>query len=266
MQNPKILVSNDDGINSMGIDALATEAKKWGELIIISPASQQTARAKALTFHKPIRIFPSNTISGHKGDAYSTLPADSVIICEHLYGKPDIVLSGINAGENTSIHSILTSGTCAVAMEGGLKNIPSFAFSIDTPEIYFQGNVIPGNLLLASQLSVKIAKLCTEQLEERFWKSVLFVNVNFPDELNEDTKIVLCDLETFKYHNMLHDREDPKGDKYYWLWGKKRKDFDEKKDTGQVYINKNIAISPVSFIDHEYLFSAMKKLIPRLNS
>jgi 5'-nucleotidase len=198
--------------------------------------------------------------------SFNTVPADSVIIFQHLKGNPDVVLSGLNAGENTSMHSILTSGTCAVAMEGGMKNIPSFAFSMDTPETYFYGNEIPGNINLAGQLSIKIAKKFVSMMSDQFWSDVLFVNVNYPDNLTEGTEIVLAEPETYKYNNSLHEREDPAGNTYFWLWGKKRTDFTPDTDTTLVHDEKKITITPISLKHHEYLFAEALKVINELKS
>lgn len=260
----KILVANDDGINSVGIDVIARNAQDWGEITVISPKSQQTASGKALTFHKPIRIDKTQTVSGVPAFSYNTVPADSVIIFQHLKGTPEIVLSGLNAGENTSIHSILTSGTCAVAIEAGMKDIPSFAFSIDTPEMYFFKDEIPGNIELAGKLSIKIVQKFMEVVDKKFWKEVIFVNINFPDTLNENTEIVLCDLETHKYDNFLHEREDPKGDKYYWLWGNKISEFREGSDSKTVCVDKKISITPVSMTNHDFLYRESQKVIDQL--
>ncbi|MCE7734875.1 MAG: 5'/3'-nucleotidase SurE [Candidatus Heimdallarchaeota archaeon] len=259
-----ILVSNDDGINSVGIDVIAKYAKEWGDSTIICPQSQQTASGKGLTFHKPIRVVEAQTVSGIPAMTFNTVPADSVIIFQHLKGKPDVVLSGLNAGENTSIHSILTSGTCAVAMEAGMKNIPSFAFSIDTPEMYFHSNQIPGNIDLAGKLSIKIAKKFIELVDDQFWEEVIFVNINFPDDLNEETEIVLVEPETYKYNNSLYEREDPKGDKYYWLWGSRRSDFTPGADASVVHDEKKIAVTPISFKHQEALFTKSQHVLDNL--
>ncbi|MHA2028200.1 MAG: 5'/3'-nucleotidase SurE [Candidatus Kariarchaeaceae archaeon] len=261
-----ILVSNDDGINSVGIDVIAKYAKDWGNITVICPQSQQTASGKGLTFHKPIRLTKTTTVSGIPAISFNTVPADSVIIFQHLHGNPEVVLSGLNAGENTSMHSILTSGTCAVAMEGGMKNIPSFAFSIDTPEIYFYGNEIPGNIDLAGQLSIKIAKKFVSMVNNQFWSDVLFVNVNFPDNLDESTEIVLAEPETYKYNNWLHEREDPAGNTYFWLWGERRNDFTPGTDTSLVHEDKKITITPISLKHHEHLFSEAGRVIKELKS
>ena len=266
MEPPSIMIGNDDGINNIGIDALARKAKKWGKIRIVCPEKQQSARAKSLTFHKPIRYFDSQTISGIAAQAFNSTPADSIIIYKHIYGSPDLVLSGINSGDNSSVHSVLTSGTAAVCMEAGLQNIPAFAFSMDVPEEYFFKDEFPGELEVAAKLSIKIAKTLYEKLQKDYWDKILFFNINFPNELTQGTKIELVELETYKYKNYLVERVDPKGEKYYWLWGTKREDYDKSKDSYKIYYDKIITVTPVALQHTDYLFKLAKPLIEKLNN
>ncbi|MHA2028844.1 MAG: 5'/3'-nucleotidase SurE [Candidatus Kariarchaeaceae archaeon] len=261
-----ILIGNDDGIQNTGIDFLSRYAEKWGNISIVAPASQQSAKGKSLTFDKPIRMNQAKTQSGLPAISYNAKPADSINIHEHLGGKPDVVLSGINAGDNTSIHSILTSGTCAVAMEAGLQDIPAFAFSIVVPSSYFFGTEIPGDLDKAAELSIRIARLFMKEVNASFWKKVMFINVNFPQEINNKTPILTADLETYKYKNHLVERTDPKGDKYYWLWGTFREDLNSETDTSLLFHKKAITISPVSMVETDYLFAETRRVVDLLNS
>lgn len=265
MDHPTIMIGNDDGINNIGIDALARKALDWGEVRIVSPEKQQSARAKSMTFHKPIRYFESETKSGIPAYAFNSTPADSIIIYKHIYGTPNLVLSGINSGDNTSVHSILTSGTAAVSMEAGLQNIPAFAFSMDVPDEYFFKDDFPGDLEIASTISIKIAKMLYEKLTRDYWEKVLFFNINFPDEISQTTKIELVELETYKYNNYLVERKDPKGENYSWLWGSKREDYDTTKDSYKVYFDKIITITPVGMEHTDYLFEMAKPIIDQLN-
>lgn len=263
--NLKILISNDDGVNNIGIDLLGRYAMKWGNVTIIAPETQQSAKGKSLTFDKPIRINKAKTQSGLDAYAYNASPADSIMINEHINGTPDIVLSGINAGDNTSIHSILTSGTCAVAMEAGLKDIPAFAFSIIVPSNYYFGTEIPGDIEKAAEISINIAKSFINQVKSDFWEKVMFININFPEKIVESTEIVVADLETYKYDNYLVERTDPKDEKYYWLWGKLRNEFDESKDSSRLFKDNCITITPVSMIETAYLMNETRRVVNHLS-
>jgi 5'-nucleotidase len=259
------MVGNDDGISNIGIDALASEAKRLGNVVIICPEKQQSGRAKSMTFHKPIRFFETETVSGHHAYAYNSTPADSIIIYKHLFGRPDVVLSGINSGDNTTIHSVLTSGTVAVAMEAGLLNVPSFAFSMDVPEEFFFKDSFPGELKLASKIAVNIAETFLRYADATYWENCLFINVNFPDHIDTNPEVVVVELETWKYENYLVEREDPKGEKYYWLWGTKREDYDRTKDSYNVFVNKKITITPVTFGKSVDLFEETNEIMNKFN-
>ncbi len=241
-----VLVSNDDGIYSSGILALAQAAERLGKVKIVAPTSQQTAQGKSLTFNKPIRFERIQELEG-EAIGHNGSPADSIVIHHHFEGSnPSIILSGINGGENTSIHSILTSGTCGVAMEGGLRNIPSFAISLDVPEEYFFAKSLPFDLSLIAKLAVDLSEVLYHAPRE-FWEKVLFVNINFPHKVTESTKIEVVGLETYKYKNYLVERTDPKGLTYFWLWGNKRDDWDSTKDSYKVLFEDTITVTPVTF-------------------
>ncbi|MDH5401618.1 MAG: 5'/3'-nucleotidase SurE [Candidatus Heimdallarchaeota archaeon] len=260
----KIMIGNDDGINSIGIDALIQKVKDLGELTVIAPEKQQSARSKSLTFHKPIRINNVTSKSGYPCLAYNSSPADSIILYLHLFGRPDLVISGINAGDNSSIHSILTSGTVAVAIEAGLQNIPSFAISLDVPEEYFFSDEFPGEINKVAAISVKIINLFMKMPLE-FWDQILFININFPNILHKGTKLEIVQPDTYKYKNYLVERVDPKGERYYWLWGDKRNDFDISKDCYALYETKSITISPIGYLGLLNINSELQEKINELD-
>lgn len=256
----KILIGNDDGIHSSGLDMLARSAQHWGDVTVVAPEKQQSARAKSMTFHKPLRVSQTHTVSGLPAYMCNASPADCLFIYQHFQGKPDVVLSGINGGDNTSIHSVLTSGTVAVALEAGLQNIPAFAFSMDVPEHLFFARDFAGDLERAAKLSIRIAQAFYKASPD-FWSQVTFVNVNFPNSIQDTTQLTLVELETYKYDNHLVERLDPRGDTYYWLWGNKRTDLNPQRDSYQVYTEKNITITPVSFASGRAVFEEAHGLL-----
>ncbi len=147
---PLILVTNDDGIDSPGIYALAEAMKELGEVVVAAPDRQQSAVGHALTVAQPLRItkFKRNKMVGN---AINGTPADCVkiAISAILKRKPDLVISGINHGQNTSVN-ILYSGTVSAATEGMLLNIPSIAISLASYDFNF-------DLSVASEYAKKIA-------------------------------------------------------------------------------------------------------------
>ena len=126
MSKPLILVSNDDGITSKGIRVLVEVMKELGEVVVVAPDSPQSGMGHAITIGNTLRlaeeeIFPEVTAYKSSGT-----PVDCVKLAKHYVLKdrqPDLVVSGINHGSNTSI-SVLYSGTMSAAIEGAIEGIP----------------------------------------------------------------------------------------------------------------------------------------------
>lgn len=225
--SPEILLSNDDGIYSKGIRALASVMyHQYGwNVTIIAPRLQRSGEGKSITFDTPIRIekIALSYLDGMSGYRTTGTPADAVIhgvFERNNEGKPpfDLIVSGINAGENTSVHSILTSGTCAVTFEAALLGYPAIAFSLDVDEhLFFDESADPPGLDSAAKTACRII---AQVLENGLPPSVAFLNVNFPRTISEDTPIEICQMALSKYHNYPIKREDPRGVPYYWIWGK----------------------------------------------
>src|SRR4051812_40377506 len=123
----RILIANDDGIESPGIQALANAAAELGEVIVVAPHRERSTAGHSLTLHKPLRI---HTVGKNRYSTSGT-PADCIYlgVREILKEKPDLVLSGLNCGANLGT-DIYYSGTVAAAREGALLKIPSYAFSM----------------------------------------------------------------------------------------------------------------------------------------
>jgi len=129
-RKPLILVCNDDGIFSQGIQALAEVADEFGDVAIIAPDRQQSAVGHAITVSTPLRARPFRIDGRFDGQAVSGTPADSVKLAHNqlMDRKPDLVVSGINHGSNAGIN-ILYSGTVSAATEGTILGYPSIAVS-----------------------------------------------------------------------------------------------------------------------------------------
>ncbi|MGN0351810.1 MAG: 5'/3'-nucleotidase SurE [Roseburia sp.] len=176
----RILITNDDGINAIGIHKLAEMAKKLGEVWVVAPEGQCSAMSQKITVSDKIRLakaadFP---VSGVKAYRLGGTPADCVkVAVEYLMKeKPDVVFSGINNGYNAGIE-VSYSGTVAAAMEALLKGIPAIAFSTEANGIY---DVVDANLF-------QIAK----ELVERPAGAGKIWNVNFPGCSETECKGIL---------------------------------------------------------------------------
>src|SRR6187399_3168451 len=133
MSKPLILVSNDDGITSKGILTLVNVMKQLGDVLVVAPDSPQSGMGHAITVGETLRLEESFIFDGVKAYQCSGTPADCVKMARHFILKdqrqPDVVVSGVNHGSNTSI-SVLYSGTMSAAIEGAIEGTPAIGFSL----------------------------------------------------------------------------------------------------------------------------------------
>ncbi len=203
-----IVVTNDDGIWSIGLRTLANTLRDRGHKVeVIAPLTEQSAVGHAVTISSPLRIKDVRD-NDFQGIGVSGTPVDCVklALTTILKEPPDLFLSGINSGANVGV-DVLYSGTVAAATEAALAKIPSMAISIDDfspTELYHQAEFI-------------------SRLVERInWKRYqgYVINLNFPRCNFDDIKgIRVCPQTQAVYKDWYEEREDPRGRKYYWLCG-----------------------------------------------
>jgi len=121
----RILITNDDGVNSSGIIAAKKAVEDLGSIDIVAPATQQSGIGHALTLFEPIRVTSTNLRDGSEAYSVSGTPTDAVLvgIFEIASKKPELVISGINVGENLGMSELTTSGTIGAAMEAAAQDI-----------------------------------------------------------------------------------------------------------------------------------------------
>ncbi|MEI7977929.1 MAG: 5'/3'-nucleotidase SurE [Bacteroidota bacterium] len=235
---PLILVTNDDGITAPGIKALVNAVKHLGEVIVVAPDAPQSAMGHAVTISKPLRLAKTDLYGDIASYQCSGTPADCVKLAvdKVLHRKPDLVVSGINHGSNSSIN-VLYSGTMSAAMEGCIEGIPSVGFSLC--DFAYEAD-----FTLAAEIATKVAE---NILKENLPKGVL-LNVNIP----KIDKVLLngiriCRQANAKWEEDFDERLDPNGRKYYWLTGKFVNN-DEGQDTDEwALANNYVSIVPVHF-------------------
>ncbi len=244
-----ILLTNDDGIKSIGLNTVREELVKIAKVVCFAPAEPSSAVSKALTFHKPIRFSQIDYEDGSTGYSTTGAPADNVLVGIHvLKKKPNMVVSGINYGDNSSIHSILTSGTCAAAFEAAFNNIPAIAFSADLSD---DAQLIEQKGINFDRMA-EISRMIVEHTLDMEWpQSLAFLNVNYPTEITEETKIYITKPAFYKYDNYMVEKKDPRKLPYLWLWGEQKKSFPENTDTWAVQTMKSISITSIGFNLHE---------------
>lgn len=231
-----ILISNDDGIDSPGIRAIADELKAIGKVYVVAPDRQRSAVSSALTIDQALRALPYKSIDGVEAFAVNGTPADCVklAICSLLPRKPDLVVSGINLGQNTSIN-MLYSGTVAAAMEGLIFGIPSLAISL--ADFRADADCNP---------SAKYGKIIAERMLRGGLPKGVLLNVNVPKlPMAEIKGIKITDYSDSKWIDKYDKRVDPFGREYYWFAGDYRIDDIREKADDVAIANGFVSISPI---------------------
>lgn len=245
-KKPLILVSNDDGIHSKGIKALAEVAAEFGEVVIVAPDRQQSAVGHAITLEVPLRAQKLTISDRFKGIAVNGTPADCVKIAHDqlLDIKPDLVLSGINHGSNAGIN-ILYSGTVSAATEGTVLGYPSIAVSCTDYDN-------DADLTGCQEAARRVVKLV---LEKGLPKGVT-MNVNAPS--GEFKGIKWGRMADSRYVEEYEARKDPFDRSYYWLTGKFEL-LDDGTDSDIHILNEGYAaVTPIQYDLTDY--SLLKEL------
>ncbi|MDX1906698.1 MAG: 5'/3'-nucleotidase SurE [Bacteroidia bacterium] len=208
---PRILVSNDDGIHAPGIASLIEVAMAFGEVTVVAPDSAQSGMGHAISIGKPMRIYKEDLPMGLKGYAVNGTPADCVKIATGVLMKqqPDLILSGINHGANSSVSSVY-SGTLSAAREGAIQGIPSIGFS-------FCNYQHEADLTASREVARQII---SQALTKGLPPSTL-LNVNIPNlSLDQLKGIKVTRQAVGRWVEEFDERKDPFGRPYYWLVGK----------------------------------------------
>jgi 5'-nucleotidase len=236
---PLILVTNDDGIVAPGIKALISVMKTIGDVVVVAPDSPQSAMGHAITINSTLHIDKIN-LDDEVLSAYSCsgTPVDCVKLGVHeiLKRKPDICVSGINHGSNSSIN-VIYSGTMSAAVEAGIEGIPAIGFSL----LDYNWNAD----FEAVKDFVKIITL--EVLQNGLPKGVV-LNVNFPKRKKEDIQgIKICRQAKASWVEEFDKRTNPQGKEYYWLTGQFINE-DSGDDTDEwALANGYVSVVPVQF-------------------
>lgn len=233
----KILITNDDGIAAPGIKALTEVMHDLGEIYIIAPDSAQSGMGHAITINSTLEL---KHIPGFLGteNAYSCsgTPVDCVKMGIHeiMKTKPNLCVSGVNHGSNSSIN-VIYSGTMSAAVEGGIEGIPSIGFSLC--DYSWDANF--------ENIKPYIKKIVLEVLEKGLPDGVI-LNVNFP-KTNNIKGIKICRQAKASWEEEFDKRINPIGKEYYWLTGK-FVNHDNGEDTDEwALANDYISIVPVHF-------------------
>ena len=237
----KILVTNDDGIYSPGLRMLYEYVKDLGEVYVVAPETPKSASGLGITLHKPLRVSMMD-LCGFKVYATSGTPSDTIYLAAlEIAGNVDLVLSGINIGDNTSMQVILSSGTLGAAFQAALLGIPAIAYSVDVES----GDELESNEELEPVLRAVVRESATFVLRNGMPRGVDVISINFPRTINKDVRVKLVRASKLKFSEKIDARIDPRGGKYYWLFGSLIKP-EEGTDTYVVHSERNIALTPLT--------------------
>lgn len=233
----KILLTNDDGINAPGLYTLYESIRTIGDVTVVAPDTEMSAVGHAITLTDPLRVEKINKRGEFFGYAVSGTPADCVKIAAWalLDEMPDLIISGINLGNNTGI-SIIYSGTVSAATEGTILEIPSFAISL----VAFKNP----DFTYAAKFAKKMATIV---LEKGLPVGTL-LNVNVPNVKEEEIKGVLITRQgKAVYREHFDKRTDPWGRSYYWMAGEKVELEEDESVDDTALKNNQVSITPIQF-------------------
>ena len=248
-----ILLTNDDGIHAPGIEALHAQLvgsehhpDPLGDVFSVAPLTVQSATSHGITFHSPLMTKPTK-LNAHDAIAVDGRPADCTkLSLTNLWperfglgSRPDLVISGMNAGANCGIN-VLYSGTVAAAIEAAFIGVPAIAVSLHLDKS------APNYELGAIHARRAIDKLIAGGLPNQH--EVISINIPATEYLSDNTQIVVCPMNTHALVDQYEKRLSPSGESYYWstAYGLDFRGTDDGTDVHELFERK-ITITPLSF-------------------
>lgn len=239
-KRPLILVTNDDGITAPGIRTLIEVMKSIGDVVVVAPDSPQSGMGHAITINDTLYCDPITIDKDASQEEYSCsgTPADCVKLATQqiLKRKPDLCVSGINHGSNSSIN-VIYSGTMSAAVEAGVEGIPAIGFSL----LDYSHNA---NFEHCKGFIKNIA----QQVIENGLPNGIVLNVNFPKVSEIPLKGTrICRQAKALWVEDFDKRVNPQGRDYYWLTGE-FVNQDKGEDTDEwALANNYVSVVPVQF-------------------
>jgi len=247
---PRILVTNDDGIESRGLLALKQALEPLGDVYVLAPETNQSAVGHTKTFMRPLRVRERTLADGTLGWSVDGSPTDAVSLAflgyfDHGF---DLVASGINYGANLG-DDITYSGTVSAAMEAVLSNCPAFAIS---QEYYEHPDFT---------LAARVAYIAAVNILQNGLGPGELININVPAIRAEECEgVEVTRMGKRVYQDELLERLDPRGIPYYWIGGPPPSGLAEPGTDFYAVVNRRIAVTPIQ------LDLTAKRLLGRLNS
>jgi 5'-nucleotidase len=244
----RILVTNDDGVHASGLKAAARSVKGLGEVFIVAPSGQMSGVGRSISVFEPLRFAQVN-MDGQNAYAVTGTPTDSVIIgiFAIMKGKlPDLVVSGINVGENISTDTVTTSGTIGAALEAASYGIPAIAASIQAVDQGDKFDLHHGDKHSFDVAIELVRRVASKVLERGLPQGVDLLNLNVPVSATLDTEVVMTRLARKIFRTSVQERFDPRGRPYYWIDGDLICTEAEGTDVRAVYQDGKISVTPLT--------------------
>ncbi|KAB1156753.1 5'/3'-nucleotidase SurE [Flavobacterium luteum] len=239
MKKPLILVTNDDGISAPGIRSLIDVMSEIGEVVVVAPDKPQSAMGHAITINNTLflnKVSKSNAAITEYNCSGTPVDCVKLAVNEIFHRKPDLCVSGVNHGSNSSIN-VIYSGTMSAAVEAGIEGIPAIGFSLLDYE--WDADFEP--------IKSFIKKITIETLTKGLPIGVV-LNVNFPKLKEHEIKgIRICRQAKALWVEKFDKRKTPQGKDYYWLTGEFVNE-DKGEDTDEwALANGYVSVVPVQF-------------------
>lgn len=231
MARVRILVTNDDGIASPGLHALASALRALGDVWVVAPDRERTAVGHAVTLHKPLRI----TNIERRLFMVNGTPADCVnlALAKVLPGLPALIVSGINRGVNLG-DDVMYSGTVSAALEGTILGIASMAVSQEGQDTF------------RFEVGARYAARIADQVLRHGLPAETILNINIPDVPGRSIKgVKVTCLSRRRFDNPIVEKVDPRGRKYYWIAGT-RLSWSRRKDADHEALEQHlVSVTPI---------------------
>ena len=234
----QILLTNDDGIYAPGLAAMERQLHQLGNVTVVAPLTEQSGVGHSITYLTPLmarEVFADD--GSQRGWAVEGSPADCVklAIAELCPARPDLVVSGINSGQNAGIN-VLYSGTVAAAIEGAFFGITSIAVSLEFNE--------DSHYDLAAE---QAATIIGQVLEQKAPEPQLY-NLNIPQAaLGRSAEVRVVPTATTPWGEDFEKRIDPRGRPYYWATGLQPDPPSNEETDLQALRAGHITLSPLKF-------------------
>jgi len=237
-KKPLILISNDDGYHSKGLNCLVDMISDMGYIIVCAPESARSGFSKAFSATTPLILKQRRKREGVEIWSCNGTPVDCVklALSEICPRRPDMVIGGINHGDNASVNTHY-SGTMGVAMEGCMKYIPSVAFSLCDHSDDADFGPLRG-----------IVRTVTRKVLSGGLPKCVCLNINFP-VTDKFRGVRICRMAQGTWDNEVVRMHHPRGYDYFWLTGEYTNDEPDAEDTDNWAVNHGYAAITPTHVD-----------------